>query len=131
MLKMMIDPEKSMKTKGRATKCPKYIRTKVPGWTDFCKKNGCGDGISALESQTVRDPRFGFGPQREAWVSPFLTVAPFKHDTSPTIDERFGAMGPRLAQTSRCEVCGFMEQSEISQTSKNSEVCASQPEGLF
>ena len=32
----------------------------------------------------------------------------------------------RLAQTSRCEVCGFMERPERSQTSQNSAVCASQ-----
>ena len=50
-----------MKTKGRATECPTKIRAKVPGRTDFCRKKRLADGISALESQSMRDPRFTFG----------------------------------------------------------------------
>ena|ERR1039458_3933543 len=38
MLKMKVDPEMYMKTKGRATKCPIKYRTLVPGWSEFCSK---------------------------------------------------------------------------------------------
>src|SRR5579862_3941308 len=60
MLKMKIDPTMCMKTNRRVTNCPVKIRPKVPGWADFCRKNGLAEGTYTLECQIKRSPRFAF-----------------------------------------------------------------------
>src|ERR1035441_5010119 len=53
MLKVKVDPEMYMKTKGRATKCPRKIRTQVPGWSEFCRKMQI-DRVSYLMNERLR-----------------------------------------------------------------------------